>query len=94
MNFLLQVGSTFSTHWITVIEILLLRTVRDELINTETEYANTINLFGNLLLNCELLEENADELMRRCFDKILNRKDPVEIMWMNKVLQKMQRFQK
>jgi len=68
----------FITSWINLFYALdnsyrntFIRTVRDELINTETEYANTINLFGNLLLNCELLEENADELMRDASTKSL-----------------------
>lgn len=71
-----------------------LRTVRDELINSEITFENSINLFGDLLLNCAILNENADEIMRRGFNSILDRKNLIEYGWMNKVLKQCHEFKK
>ena len=94
-------GSTFPTkfrdRWDRVCQALdehsqetLLRNIRDELLINQADKnsQNLLALYGHVLITSKVLEdpEKSDDLVRRCFLRMLERKSPPELEWMERVL--------
>ena len=63
------------------------KNLRDKIIDARLSAAKLIMLFPDILADCELLASKADELVRTGFQKMLERRDPVEYAWVKRVLQ-------
>ena len=65
---------------------ILKRNLRDALVDSDTSTANLLQLFGRILVDCSILTEKADDLVRSGFRKMLERRDEVELMWLKTVV--------
>jgi hypothetical protein len=65
---------------------ILKRNLRDALVDSDTSTANLLQLFGRVILDCSILTEKADDLVRLGFRKMLERRDEVELVWLKTVV--------
>ncbi|MGH9428121.1 MAG: hypothetical protein ACRD2L_17700, partial [Terriglobia bacterium] len=66
---------------------LVMRHIRDEVIETDADTSALVDVFGTALSNCDLLAERADDLVRRGFRQMLERRITTELSWMASVLE-------
>jgi len=95
--------SRFAGRWDKVFAALadahrwtFLRNLRDELINQhDKDGTYVLKLYGNLLLSMpEVLEEEADRAVRLWFTKMLERRNPEELAWVERFLGETEIYQK
>lgn len=73
---------------------LMIRHVRDEVIEAERDATVLLTVFSAALDHCEFLSEKADDLVRRAFKGMLQRRIHTEISWVSDVLRKCPDFLK
>jgi len=62
-------------------------TLRDELIKEADRTSEAVlKLYGDMLLQSDLLEEKADEVVRLLFTGILAREEPGGLIWIQQAL--------
>jgi len=68
-------------------KLTFLRDLRDELITQSDKSGEAIlSVYGNALLWSKVLEEKYDEVVRRWFIRMLERRNPEELDWLEKAL--------
>lgn len=84
----------FEKRWDPLVEALaedwrptFLRDLRDELIDQANQTcAPALALYGNALLQSNVLDEDADRVVRRWFTEIVERRDSREVTWLDQVM--------
>lgn len=66
---------------------LVIRHIRDEVIEAGRDMSALLDVFAKALDNCDFLAERADDLVRRGFRQMLDRRIPAELSWVAGVLE-------
>lgn len=66
---------------------LVIGHIRDVVIEAARDTSALLGVFSKALENCESLAEEADDVVRRGFRQMLDRKSPAELSWMASVLE-------
>jgi len=94
--------SIFAEQWDKVFAALsnahrrtFLKYLRDELTNQrDKDSAGVLRLYGNLLLSDpSVLEEESDKVVRHWFKRILERRNPEELAWLEQLLKETKTYQ-
>jgi len=98
------VPSELQNQWSRICQLLkehlrvtLLRDIRDMLIHeADKDSTNLLELYGIELIESKVLEEEGkfDEIVRRWFLSILDRRNPQELEWLKKILKETKVFER
>ncbi len=65
---------------------ILKRHLRDLVVKSDASVSNLLQLFGRTLMDCSILVEEADDLVRLAFPKMLDRRDETELVWLKTII--------
>ena len=79
-----------NSHWKNMTKALdednrvtLLRNIRDKILYSDINISNIIENLGYDLIDCQILEEKADDVIRRLFEKYNSSKDIIFLKYLN-----------